>query len=194
MANKYTVSEILSNVYALILTKIFYNKARLIRRPVFIRGKSSLDFGPGLTTGHGCRFDLPGIGEKTLLIGKNCELGDMVHIVAHERVQIGDDCLFASKIFISDTEHGNYSGSGLQSGLETPPRARKLITKPVKIGNRVWLGENVCILSGVKLGDGCIIGANSVVTRDIPPGTIAVGIPAKVIKTWDESLKCWNRT
>ena len=191
MANQYTVSEFISNAYALVLTKIFYNKARLIRRPVYLRGKSSLDFGPGLTIGHGCRFDLPGEGKKTLRIGQNCEFGDMVHIVAHERVEIGDDCLFASKIFISDTEHGNYSGSEPHSGPRTNPRERKLMTRPVKIGERVWLGENVCILSGVEVGDGCIIGANSVVTRNIPAGTIAVGSPAKVIKKWDEQLKNW---
>lgn len=191
MGNKYTLSEFWSNTYSLILTKLFYPKARLIRRPAFIRGKNSLVYGTGLTTGHGCRFDLPGTGEKTLFIGKNCEIGDMVHIVAHERVEIGDDCLFASKIFISDTEHGSYSGSELDSNPGIPPKNRSLTTKPVKIGDRVWIGENVCILSGVEIGEGSIVGANSVVTRNVEANTIMVGVPAKAIKKWDDNSKRW---
>lgn len=190
MRNKYTFSEFLSNVYSLIVTKLFYKGARLIRRPIYIRGKSSLRFERGLTTGHGCRFDLPGNGEPTLLIGKNCEMGDGVHIVAHEKVIIGDNCLMASKIFISDTNHGEYSGAA-QSSPETPPNRRALNTSPVKIGNNVWIGENVVILLGIEIGDGCIIGSNSVVKKSIPQNCIAAGIPAKIIKTYCEEEKSW---
>lgn len=194
MANKYTFSEFISNAYAFILTKLFYNGSRLIRQPIFIRGKNSIVFSTGLTTGHGCRFDLPGTGQKTLFIGKNCEFGDMVHIVAHERVEIGDDCLLASKIFISDTEHGNYSGSNQHSSPDSRPRERILTTRAVKIGHRVWIGDNVCILSGVHIGEGSIIGANSVVTHDVEANTISVGVPARVIKKWDENKEKWMRT
>lgn len=140
MRNKYTFSELLSNIYALICTKLFYKGARLIRRPVYIRGKSSLQFGKGLTTGHGCRFDLPGSKSKTLIIGNNCEIGDYVHIFAHERVEIGDNCLMASKIFISDTNHGDYSEDNKDSSPIIPPNKRSLYTKAVRIGNNVWIG------------------------------------------------------
>ena len=58
--------------------------------------------------------------------------------------------------------------------------------RPVFVGNDVWLGDRVIILPGVHIGDGCIIGAGSVVTRDIPPYSIAVGSPAKVIKTIEQ--------
>jgi acetyltransferase-like isoleucine patch superfamily enzyme len=64
-----------------------------------------------------------------------------------------------------------------------PPTQRSLFSKgPVKIGNNVWLGNNVCVMPGVTIGDGAIIGANAVVTHDIPPYSVAGGIPAKVIK------------
>lgn len=158
-----------------------------------MRGKSSISYGEGLTTGHACRFDLPGENRKTLIIGKNCEMGDNVHVVAHEKVQIGDNCLMASKIFISDTSHGDYSVLSKSSSPNTPPNKRPLITKNISIGNNVWIGENVCILPGVTIGDGCIIGANSVVNKDIPKNCIAAGIPAKVIKIYNTELERWEK-
>ncbi|MBQ7870222.1 MAG: hypothetical protein IJ355_07850 [Prevotella sp.] len=63
------------------------------------------------------------------------------------------------------------------------PQHRPLTSKgPVVIGNNVWLGNNVCIMPGVTVGDGAIVGANSVVTHDIPPHSVAAGIPAHIIK------------
>lgn len=191
MGNQYSVSEFISTTFALICTRLFYKGARLIRRPFYMRGKSSFSYGEGLTTGHACRVDLPGGNKKTLIIGKHCEMGDNVHIVAHEGVVVGDNCLMASKIFISDTNHGDYSGDN-QSSPKIAPNDRKLVTKPVTVGNNVWIGENVCILPGVTIGDGCIIGANSVVNRDIPDNCIAVGAPAKVVKSFNLDTNRWE--
>jgi acetyltransferase-like isoleucine patch superfamily enzyme len=192
MKNQYSLSEIISTGIALVITKIFYKKARLIRRPFYIRGKSSLAFSEGFTTGHACRFDLPGNRKETLIIGKNCEIGDNVHIVAHEKVIIGDNVLMASKIFISDTNHGQYTG-GEQSSPGTPPNKRPLITKPVMVGDNVWIGENVCVLPGVTIGDGSIIGANSVVNQDIPTNCIAVGAPARIVKKYNSNTLIWDK-
>jgi len=190
MGNKYSISELISTTYALLCTKLFYKKARLIRRPIYMRGKSSISYGEGFTTGHACRFDLPGGRKETLIIGKNCEIGDNVHFVAHEKVIIGDNVLMASKIFISDTNHGEYSGSE-QSSPDIPPNRRPLITKPVMIGDKVWIGENVCVLPGVTIGAGSIIGANSVVNKDIPTNCIAVGAPARIVKRYDNIKGVW---
>lgn len=192
MGNKYSYTEFISTTLALLCTKLFYKKARLIRRPIYMRGKSSISYGEGLTTGHACRFDLPGRNIKTLTIGKYCEIGDNVHIVASEKVVIGDNCLMASKIFISDTNHGDYSGEN-QSPPELPPNDRKLITRSVSIGNNVWIGENVCILPGVKIGNGCIIGANSVVNKDVPDNCIVAGVPATIIKKYNYEQKRWMK-
>lgn len=192
MNNAFSISEFLTTLYAFVITKIFYRDARLIRRPFYVRGISSLNYGKGFTTGHGCRFDLPGKNLKTLIIGDNCRIGDYVHIVACENVQIGNNCLMASKIFISDTSHGSYSGTHQSSPIDSP-NERELNFKPVTIGENVWIGENVCILPGVKIGNGCIIGANSVVNNNILENCIAVGIPAKVIKKWNEKLSRWEK-
>ena len=192
--SRYSTSELLSSAYSLVLTKAFFRGARLVRRPVFVRGRRHLSFGPGLTTGYGCRFDLGGarVDGTTLRIGRNCRLGDRVHIVASERVEVGENCLMASNIFISDTSHGSYQGTH-QSAPETEPNDRPLSSRPVRIGDNVWIGENVCILPGVTIGDGAIVNASAVVTRDIPPGTIVAGVPARVLKRWDEATGQWRK-
>lgn len=194
MKNGYGVGEILKNAISLIYTKMFYKGARLIRRPIYVRGKKFLKYGDGFTTGYSCRLEMFDTGsneEKKIIIGKNCKLGDNVHISAGESVTIGDNCLMASKIFISDSNHGDYSGNADSSSPDISPDNRPLCTKSVSIGNNVWIGENVCILLGVKIGDGCIIGANSVINKDVLSNSIAVGSPARVIKTYNFKEKQW---
>ncbi len=117
-----------------------------------------------------------------------CKVGDNVHFVASEQVTVGDNCLLASHIFISDTNHG----SGEESPM-TPPDSRPLVSQPVSIGNNVWLGEGVAVLPGAKIGDGCIIGAHAVVKGEIPPYTVAVGAPAKPVKKYNFETNTWER-
>lgn len=192
--NTYSLSEVVRNGTSLIYTKLFYKGARLIRRPVFVRGKKYLKYETGLTTGYNCRIEMFDTGkgvDKKLIIGKNCKMGDYVHIAVGERIEIGANVLMGSKILISDLNHGNYSEICPESTPNTPPDKRPIRTKIVVIGNNVWIGDNVCVLPGVTIGDGAIIGANSVVTKDIPDKSIAIGSPAKVIKVYDEKLKMW---
>lgn len=185
---KYSPSEWIKNCYSLLLTKLFFPSARLVRRPIYIRGKG-ISFGEGFTTGYCCRIELFGSkGETTLFVGKNCKLGDYVHIAASKSVVIGDDCLFASHIYVSDTNHGDNS-----SDPTIPPDKRPLSSSPVVIGNCVWLGEGVSVLPGSKIGDGCVIGAHSVVKGVIPEFSIAVGAPARVVKRYNFDTKCWER-
>jgi len=98
----------------------------------------------------------------------------------------------ASKIFISDLNHGNYSNENQDSPL-IPPAKRKLITAPVFIEDNVWIGEFVSILPGVTIGEGTIIGANSVVSRSLPPNVIAFGSPAKPIKEYNFDTQKWEK-
>ena len=189
MGNLYSPSEYIKNIFSLIMTKLTIRQARFIRRPIYIRGRKSLSGCVALTTGRFCRFDLEG-SRPTLFIGENCEMGDMTHIVAHEKVEIGNNVLIASKCFISDTSHGVYKGEN-QDSPGTPPNQRKLVTKPVKIGNNVWIGENAVILAGAEIGDGCIIGANAVVSKRISDGCIVVG-NGIILKTWSEHIHGWD--
>ncbi len=178
--NVYSPSEMLKNAWSLVCTKLFFPGARLVRRPVYLRGRKGFSYGKGLTTGYRCRVEIFSPDRVKLRLGENCKMGDNVHIAASESVSVGNDCLFASNIFISDTNHGS-----VDSDPAIAPDARPLTAKPVRIGDRVWLGEGVCVLPGASIGDGCIIGAHSVVCGEIPPNCVAVGAPARVIKRYD---------
>jgi acetyltransferase-like isoleucine patch superfamily enzyme len=90
-------------------------------------------------------------------------------------VEIGSDNLFGPDIYVTDSNHT--FGPGL-SPKEAPMQAGH-----VTIGNRCWIGANVIILSGATLGDGCVVGAGSVVTRPIPAGTVVAGVPARPLHT-----------
>lgn len=189
MGNQYSPSEYMKNVYSLIMTKLTMRQARFIRRPVYFRGCKSLSGCVGLTTGRFCRFDLEG-SMPTLFIGDNCEMGDMTHIVAHERVEIGNNVLIASKCFISDTNHGVYKGD-VQDSPNVPPNKRKLVTKPVIIGDNVWIGENAVILAGAIIGDGCVIGANAIVSKKIEKSSMVVG-NNYILKRWNAHQNRWD--
>lgn len=179
---------------SLINTKIFYRSARIIRLPFDIRNKHLIYLGKGLTTGFNCRIEaleLKPNGGKLIEFGENIQINDYVHIAAGEKVVIGDNVLIASKVFITDINHGIYTGNNADDPF-SPPNERDLSTKPVVIEKNVWLGENVCVMPGVTIGEGCIIGASAVVTKKIPAYSIAVGNPAKVIKQYNTQTKNWE--
>lgn len=192
MLNRYGILGTLRLVLSLIYTKVFYSNARLIRLPFDIRNRKYINIGKNLTTGVGCRFEAypKHRNSITLTFGKNIEINDYVHISAGEKIYIGDNVLIASRVFISDINHGKYSGLDQDTPM-SKPNERKLTTSPIIINENVWIGEGVCILPGVRIGKGCIIGALSVVTKDIPDFSIAVGIPAKIIKFYDSNLNRW---
>lgn len=184
---------ILGLIYFKCRTKLLFPNARLIRFPFRVRGVKHIRIGDNFTTGYNCRLDAFDINhkEKPLIsIGRNVEINDDVHIGAIESVEIHDDVLIASKVFISDHNHGQYIGDNSDSPL-TPPKIRLLYSKPVIIKKNVWIGEFVSVLPGVTIGEGSIIGTMSVVNKDIPPYSIAVGSPAKVIKQYDFNLNKW---
>lgn len=199
--NKYLVRYGFWNFIKLLIdflkTKLFFNKSRLIRFPFDIRNRSFIDLGINLTTGVGCRIEAHPLADnkknKCVVFGKNVEINDYVHIVSSNSVKIGDNVLLASKIFISDTNHGCYSGTITgHSSPDIKPNDRLLTTNPVTIEDNVWIGEFVSILPGVKIGKGSIIGSNSVVTKSIPSNCIAVGSPARVIKKYNFDTQKWE--
>jgi len=180
-------------VLSFIFTKLCFPQARLIRLPFDIRNKHRIKIGKGFTTGFGCRIEAQPIDNNKnycIEIGKNVQINDYVHIASGEKVIIGDNVLIASKVYISDINHGSYTGLNQDSPLLAPV-LRKLSTKPVIIENNVWIGEGVCIMPGTCIGAGTIIGASSVVTKSIEPYSIVVGNPAKVIKKYNFESQTW---
>lgn len=119
-----------------------------------------------------------------LSIGEGTVIGHFNHIFATGEIEIGKNVLTADKVFISDNKH-DYRQTNI------PILSQGIIQLPkVTIGDGSWIGENVCIM-GASVGRNCVIGANSVVTRDIPDYCVAVGSPAKVIKKYDFSINEW---
>jgi len=131
-----------------LLTRIFYSNARLVRFSIYIRGRSFLKLGDGLTTGVNVRVDAFAPHKKPLLSYWEACTDQRLYSYwcAIEQIIIGDHVLIASRVFISDLNHGNYQVQDDFSGSEIRPVDRPLSSRPVRIGNNVWLGEQFCIL------------------------------------------------
>lgn len=111
-----------------------------------------------------------------LTIGANTTINRYSRIVAFEQIEMGDNVMLAQFVTIVDHDHKfSSSDNGLAfDGYET---------KPVRIGNNVWVGEKASILKGCTVGDNVIIAAHSLVNKDVPPNSVVGGVPAKVLKT-----------
>jgi len=193
----YSFFRIIKFGFNFIRTKLFYRPALFIFFPFDIRNKKYIKLGEGMTCGTGCRFEAYPIHHNlkpVLILGKNIQINDYVHITASSQVKIDDHVLMASRIYISDVQHGCYSGDGVHSRPDTIAKNRKLTCLPVHIEENVWIGEGVCILPGVTIGRNSVIGANAVVTKSMPANAIVAGNPAKVIKTYDAQTEKWVKT
>jgi acetyltransferase-like isoleucine patch superfamily enzyme len=184
--------KIYSKIKAITVYKLqfqyFGNKSRIVS-PLKIEGKKHITIGNHVfvkyKTWLAC---LPLTGEQNpmLKIGNHTVIGNFNHIYATKNIIIEDYVLTADKVYISDNLH-DYENP------EIP-----IIQQPVKqidevvIGKGSWIGENVAIM-GASIGKNCVIGANTVVTKDIPDYSIAIGNPAKVIKRYNFETKQWEK-
>lgn len=182
---------IMRYVFDKITSLIKYDMGVLIRNPNYIRNEGKLKFGRGFSCGPGLIIDV--YKQGTLNIGTNVKFNHRVHLGVMKEITIGDNCLFASNIVIIDHNHGKYTGVD-QSSPEELAVMRVCESDEISIGSNVWIGENVCVLPGAKIGNNTIIGAGSIVKSKIPANSIVVGSPAKVIKTYDADQKKWIRT
>ncbi len=128
--------------------------------------------------GRGVRFmrDFTGHFSGELTIGDGVFFNRGCHVVALNQLTIGDHCLFGEMVSIHDENHIMTRGA-------EPITTRGWQTAPITIGRNVWVGAKATILAGVCIGDNAVIGANAVVTHDIPAYCVAAGIPARVIRT-----------
>lgn len=190
--NNYSIAQVLYLIYCKLRGFFVFKEARLIRFPIDLRGAKYIKVSKGFTTGVGCRLEAyPMSREQTMFFGENVQMNDYVHITAMKSVIIGSNVLLASKIYISDCSHGSYNGDEFDSNPNIIPNKRALMAKPVIINDNVWLGEFVSVLPGVVIGKGTIVGANSVVSKSLPPYVIAVGSPAKPIKEFNFETQKW---
>ena len=116
----------------------------------------------------------------SLVVGSGTVLGHHVTIGVRDAVTIGCDCLIAEMVSIRDHDHGFHDTA-------LPMREQEPLVASVVIGDDVWIGSKATITRGVHIGPGAIVGANSVVTKDVSAGTVVGGVPARVIRDQRES-------
>lgn len=115
----------------------------------------------------------------SITIGSDCSINDECHVTCINKIMLGNGVLMGRRVLISDNSHGASS----PEMLDILPHYRPLVSKgPVIIEDNVWIGEMACILPGVTVGKGSIIGANCVVTKDVPPYSVVCGNPGRVVK------------
>jgi acetyltransferase-like isoleucine patch superfamily enzyme len=166
--------------------KVRIETPRRITNPEQIEIGNNVFIGKNSTIAAISRAEIKNINIK-IKIGNNVEITSELQIHAINSIIIEDSVLIAANVFIVDCSHG-YKNTKIpykDQGLDK--------IAPVLIKKGSWIGQNVVILQGVTIGEYSIIGANSVVTTNIPDRCIAVGSPAKPIKRWDEQNQAWVR-
>ena len=144
---------------------------------ISIGNNCSIGFNSQLTAHESFR---DGSYSPRIEIGNNVSLGDYIHVTAINSITICDGVLTGRWVTISDHSHGHVE----PEEMSMAPNYRELFSKgAVYIGKNVWIGDKASIMPGVTIGEGCIVGANTVVTKDVPPYSVVVGSPAKIVKT-----------
>lgn len=163
-----------------------------IGEDVTFQNPKSLHFGCNIGIGKSTYF-LPctqygGVKyNPTIKIGDGCSIGIRNSFACIDRIEIGNNVLFAGYVHITDHSHG-------YEDVTRPIKPQRLISKgPVIIEDDCWLGFSCEILSGVHIGKHSIVAARAVVTKDVPPYSIVAGNPAKVIKQYNSETKKWER-
>ena len=117
-----------------------------------------------------------------IVIGDHCSIGEYNHITAVNNLIIGNGLLTGRRVLSSNNNHGDFT----MKDLKNRPEERKITSKgDLVIEDNVWIGEGASILGHVRIGEGAVVAANSVVTKDVPPYTLVAGVPAKVVKSID---------
>ena len=148
-------------------------------------GERSISIGAGTHVNAALEVQRNG---GSISVGKRCYLGDNTRIWAAQSIEIGDDVMVAhnSNVFDNNTHPTDVDERMLDKSAILTSGGRgdfpTLGSSPVKICDKAWIGCNCCIMKGVTIGEGAIVGAGSVVTKDVPAYTVVAGNPARVVK------------
>jgi acetyltransferase-like isoleucine patch superfamily enzyme len=150
----------------------------ILLRPDLLFNPKGISIGTNVEIRPGARLETRGAYsvDPKIIIGDGTSIHYYFHCGAFQSVKIGKNVLIAGRVFITDHDH-------VFTDPSTPPLHAAWDIQPVVIEDEVWIGEGAAILKGVKVGRRAVIGANAVVTKDVPPYTVVGGVPARVIKT-----------
>lgn len=173
-------------LYSMWLLKDLKSKGSniFLMRPIELIGEEYIEIGSNTHVNSHCILSAWSNSrndyfEPKLKIGSNCNFGEYSHITCAHSINIGNNVLTGRWVTITDNAHGRSD----YAELLVPPLDRKLYSKgPVVIEDNVWIGDKATILPNVKLGKGCVVAANAVVTKDMPAFSIVAGNPARVVK------------
>lgn len=181
-----------ARLFAMLFGRQFgrFGHRTMIVAPVAIEGAARIHLGDDVyVAAKSCLAATPHSGSATcrLEIGDGSRIGRFNHIYATRSVRLGRKVLTANNVYISDNVHGY--GDPNVAVMDQPVEQ----LRDVEIGDGSWLGHNVCVI-GATIGRHCVVGANAVVTRDLPDYCIAVGAPATIIRRYDQASGEWRRT
>lgn len=179
-------------------------KGFVMKLPRTIKGARRMTIGDDVKLGPGsilkCQTSFPGGWmehpdgdhavqefDSRIVIGDRVTATGSLTVVAFAAITIGADVMFASNVFVTDGDHA------FEHAREPYKFQGVAKVAPVTIGRGSWLGQNVVVMPGVTIGELVIVGANTVVTRDVPPKSIVVGAPARVLRRWDDEAGEWVR-
>ena len=181
-------NRMLNAKYAVLLLRLAAWKLRLRGRLrldgiAFIGPGCRIEVGPNAVLelgrwswlGHGCKIRCH---EGRVAFGAKSVMGQECTISAYQSVSIGRECVIADRAMLIDFDHGTVEP-------DRPIRLQGIYKRDVRVGHNVWIGYGACILRGVTVGDNCVIGTNTVVTKDIPSNAVVAGVPARVLRMRD---------
>lgn len=135
----------------------------------------------GITLYEGIKYN------PEIILDDNCTIQQNIHITCAKHIYIGKDTAIAANVTITDIHHP-------YEDISIPIEKQRLLVDPVSIGSECKIYNNAIILPGTTIGKHCTIGANSVVSGNIPDYSVVVGIPGRIIKRYKEDIKEWVKT
>jgi len=179
----------LSTVFQGLVYPFFFNgfgRGTRILRPRRLDGSHRISLGKNVFINNDSWIETINAFDKEpeIIIGDCTYIGNSSHIISTQSIVIGSNVLIADRVYLADYSHGY---KNISVPIVNQPLERRSV---VKIGGGSWIGEGVVVI-GASIGKNCVIGANSVVTRDVPDFSLAVGCPAKVIKNYRSDIDEW---
>ncbi len=191
------ISKLIHKLKSLLLARTFHAPGLYFGPGCLVRGANHITFGRNIYA-HGSLW-LEAVRRYNgqvfvphITIEDDVSFSEGVHITCIDSIILRAGTLIGSRVYISDHNHGAYKGQDQSHPSEAPAKRKLGGGGQVIIGERVWIGDNAVLVGPLIIGEGAIIGANSVVTRDVPAETIVVGAPAKPIKRFNRDMAQWE--